>query len=126
MAVTIVSFGFKHGLPKESDLVFDARFLPNPFYVRDLRDRTGLDEAVRAFVFESGEADAYLDEIRRFLAFVLPRFAHEPKAYLTIGIGCTGGQHRSVAIAEEAAKIVRELGYEVRTRHREVGRTRQP
>jgi len=121
MAVTVVSFGFKHGLPKEADLVLDVRFLPNPFYVRDLRDGTGEDEAVREFIFESGDADAFLGEMTNFLTFVLPRFADEPKSYLTIGIGCTGGQHRSVAIAEDVARIVHDLGYEVRTRHREIG-----
>lgn len=120
MTVTVMSFGFKHGLPKEADLVFDVRFLPNPFYVRDLRDRTGQDESVRRFVFESGDADLFLEQIRNLLAFAVPRIADERRSYLTIGIGCTGGQHRSVAIAENVAGIVRDLGYEVQTRHREI------
>lgn len=126
MAVTVVSFGFKHGLPKEADLVFDVRFLPNPFYVRDLRDRTGEDQAVRDFIFDSGDADSFLREIGSLMAFVLPRFADEPKSYLTIAVGCTGGQHRSVAIAEDIAQLVRDLGYEVRTRHREIGPALHP
>lgn len=125
MNVTIVSFGFKHGLPKEADLVFDVRFLPNPFYVRDLRDRTGEDPAVRAFVFESGVAESFLHEIRSLFTLILPRYAAEPKSYLTIAVGCTGGQHRSVAIAEDLAGIVRELGYQARVRHRELAAPRR-
>lgn len=120
MAVTVVSFGFKHGLPREADLVFDVRFLPNPFYEVELRDRTGVEDDVRSFIFESGEADRFLRELERLLVFMLPRFSDEPKSYLTIGVGCTGGQHRSVAIAADIARIVGDLGYEVRTRHREI------
>jgi len=123
MAVTVVSFGFKHGLPREADLVFDVRFLPNPFYERDLRDKTGIEHDVRSFIYESGEADRFLRELKRLLVFMLPRFSDEPKSYLTIGVGCTGGQHRSVAIATDIAQIVADLGYEVRTRHREIAST---
>ncbi len=121
MAVTVMSFGFKHGLPKEADLVFDVRFLPNPFYVRDLRNSTGKDKAVRQYIFESGDADSFLAEIERLMTFVLPRFAKEPKSYLTVAVGCTGGQHRSVAIAEDITQMVQKLGFEARTRHRELG-----
>lgn len=123
MSVTVTSFGYKHGLPKEADLIFDVRFLPNPFYVRDLRDRTGTDEIVRRFVFESGEAETFLQQIKNLLSFAVPRIAREHRSYLTIGIGCTGGQHRSVAIAEDVAQIVRDLGFAVRIRHREIERT---
>jgi RNase adapter protein RapZ len=120
MAVTLTSFGFKHGLPREADLVFDVRFLANPYYNRDMRLLTGKDEVVREYVFRSGDADTFLGYVRALLEFTLPRFAAEPKAYLTIAVGCTGGQHRSVAIVEALAPVIRDMGYDVKVRHREV------
>jgi len=119
LAVNIVSFGYKHGIPIDADLVIDARFLPNPYYVSDLRDKTGQDEDVRKYVFSSGEADAFLDKLMALLTFLLPRYVEEGKRYLVIAIGCTGGRHRSVAIAEAVSKAVDELGYPVECFHRD-------
>lgn len=100
MLVTVMSFGFKHGLPPELDLCFDARFLPNPYFIEELRPKSGLDAPVAEYVFNHDEAHAFLDKLDDMLQFLLPRYLAEGKAYLTVAIGCTGGQHRSVALAE--------------------------
>jgi UPF0042 nucleotide-binding protein len=102
--------------------VFDVRFLPNPYYVRELRENSGLEDAVRAYVFGSGDAKVFLQNLRDLLAFLLPKFAAQRRTYFTIALGCTGGQHRSVALAEDAAEVVRGLGFSARTRHRELMR----
>ncbi len=107
MLVRILSFGFKYGLPAEADLVFDVRFLPNPHFVPELQPRTGLDTEVARFVLQTDEAEALLDRLVPLLVETLPRYEHEGKAYLTIAVGCTGGRHRSVAVAEELAKRLR-------------------
>ncbi|MCD8356009.1 MAG: RNase adapter RapZ [Clostridia bacterium] len=98
--VNVVSFGFKYGIPADADLVFDVRFLPNPYYEISLREKTGRDPQVRNYVFCDGTADRYLDLLFALLDFLIPKYTKEGKAVLTIGIGCTGGRHRSVAIAE--------------------------
>lgn len=98
--VNVVSFGFKYGIPADADLVFDVRFLPNPYYEISLREKTGKDPQVRNYVFCDGTADRYLDLLFALLDFLIPKYTKEGKAVLTIGIGCTGGRHRSVAIAE--------------------------
>ena len=123
MAVQLISFGFKFGIPLESDLVFDTRFIQNPYYVPELREHSGLTEPVRTFVLAQPGAAEYLDHIDRLLQFSLPAFASEGKSRLTIAIGCTGGRHRSVVFAEELARRLRERGDEpVEVFHRELDR----
>lgn len=97
--VTVLSFGYKHGLPTEADLVFDARFLPNPFYVDELRDKSGLDLPVKEYVFSFAQTRTFMEQLEKMLEFLLPLYIEEGKSSLTVAIGCTGGRHRSVAIA---------------------------
>lgn len=120
MHVDVVSFGFKKGLPRVVDVLFDVRFLPNPHWVPELQPFTGLDDEVRDYVFSHEDADTFVDQAWDMLQFLVPRYTNEGKAYLTIGIGCTGGQHRSVAIAEELAARLTMLDIEVRVRHRDL------
>jgi UPF0042 nucleotide-binding protein len=100
MAVTFMSFGFKYGVPSQADLVLDVRFLPNPYFVPELKALTGRDAAVAAFVLERPETKTFLEKVKDLLEFLLPNYAREGKAYLTVAIGCTGGKHRSVALAQ--------------------------
>jgi UPF0042 nucleotide-binding protein len=124
MAVQLISFGFKFGIPLEADLVFDTRFIQNPYYVPELREHSGLTEQVREFVLAQPGAMEYLDRIDGLLEFSLPAFAAEGKSRLTIGIGCTGGRHRSIVFAEELARRLRERGHEpVEIFHRELERS---
>lgn len=118
----LVSFGYKHGLPLDVDLLFDCRFLPNPHWVEDLRPLTGLDEPVRRYVLDQPVTEEFLQELGRLLDVLLPGYVREGKSYLTIGIGCTGGHHRSVVIAEELAEQLRARGYAVGVHHRDVER----
>ncbi len=120
MRIVLISFGYKYGVPLDSDLVFDTRFLPNPFYEDRLRDRNGRARSVREFVMGSGEAKAFLRELSRFLSRMIPRFIKEGKGHLTVSIGCTGGKHRSVVIAEELRKNLQGGGREVRIYHRDL------
>jgi len=120
--LALLSFGYRHGLPVDADLVFDARCLPNPHFVEHLRPLTGLEPGVVDYVLGSAQSRAFLDHIRDFLTFALPLYVHEGKAYLTIAIGCTGGRHRSVVLVEELARRMRETGHEVSVRHRDVER----
>jgi UPF0042 nucleotide-binding protein len=118
--VTISSFGFRHGSPRGVDMVFDVRFLPNPHFLADLRPLTGLDPRVIKYLQSESEVE---DTIARFvdlLAYLLPRFQREGKSYLTVGVGCTGGRHRSVMVAEEISKKLNELGYESKVVHRDL------
>jgi UPF0042 nucleotide-binding protein len=110
MVTRVVSFGFKYGLPVDADLVFDLRYLPNPHFVKELRPKTGLDEAVSAFVLALPEAQELLTDLTALLTKLLPRYEREGKAYLTIALGCTGGRHRSVALAEALVGRLREAG----------------
>lgn len=109
MQVKVVSFGYKYGLPRDGDLVMDVRFLPNPHWIDELRPYTGLDAPVRAYVLEHPETRAFLEAFHRLLDVVLPGYTAEGKRYLTIAVGCTGGRHRSVAIAEETARYLCEI-----------------
>ena len=118
--VALTSFGYKHGLPLESDIVFDARLLPNPFYVDRLRARTGKTPSVRKFVLGSPGTREFLDRLVRFLDFALPRFAREGKTAVAVAVGCTGGRHRSVVIAEELGRRIRGPGRDVRVHHRDL------
>ena len=120
MRVDVVSFGFKRGLPRVVDLLFDVRFLPNPHWVPELQAQTGLDDEVHDYVFSQDEAAGFMDHVGPMLDFLVPRYAAEGKAYLTIGIGCTGGRHRSVAVAEEVASRLGALDIDVSVRHRDL------
>jgi UPF0042 nucleotide-binding protein len=120
MQTTLLSFGYKNGLPLDADLVIDCRFLPNPHWVDELRPLTGLDEPVRAYVLGQPAAGQFLDNLERLLVQVLPAYVAEGKAYLTIALGCTGGRHRSVAIAEEMARRLRSDGQRIAVIHRDV------
>ena len=122
MHTTVTSFGYKHGLPLDVDMVFDCRFLPNPHWVDELRPLTGLDEAVSAYVLEQPVTDAFLARLERLLALILPFFVQEGKSYLTIAFGCTGGRHRSVAIAEKMATVLEHLGHAPAVVHRDVAK----
>ena len=123
MTIQLISFGYKFGIPLESDLVFDTRFIQNPYYVPELRELSGLTEPVRDFVLAQPGAAEYLDLIDRLLEFSIPAFADEGKSRLTIAIGCTGGRHRSIVFAEELAKRLREAGHApVEALHRELER----
>lgn len=122
MAVNVISFGFRNGVPREADLVFDVRFLPNPHYVSNLRPLTGQSEPVADFVLGKTDTQEFLTHLYRMMDFLLPRYEAEGKSYLTIAIGCTGGQHRSVAISEEVARRLRPLHYETALRHRDMPR----
>lgn len=123
MQVSVMSFGFKHGLPREADLVFDVRFLPNPYYVLELRALTGLDDKVRDYVYASQTTHEFLKRLKDLLDFLLPRYKEEGKTGLVVAVGCTGGHHRSVAIAHDLADHVKDLGYPVVENHRDLGRT---
>lgn len=123
MTIQLISFGYKFGIPLEADLVFDTRFIQNPYYVPELREHSGLTEPVRDFVLAQPGATEYVDLIQRLLEFGIPAFAAEGKSRLTIGIGCTGGQHRSIVLAEELARRLREGGSgPVEVFHRELER----
>jgi UPF0042 nucleotide-binding protein len=121
LVVTILSFGFKHGIPVDSDLLFDVRFLPNPHFVPALRQYTGRDQEVVRYLDRSAATHEFLDHTLNLLKFLIPQYAHEGKTYLTIGIGCTGGRHRSVAIAEALRKGLAGIpGVRLRVKHRDI------
>lgn len=123
MSIQLISFGFKFGVPLEADLVFDARFLRNPYYVAELREHSGLTEPVRAFVLDQPATGQFLDLLKPLLGFTVPAFQEEGKSRLTIAIGCTGGQHRSIVLAEELAAWLRAEGHgPVGVFHRELER----
>jgi UPF0042 nucleotide-binding protein len=121
MVVRLVSFGFKYGIPTHADLVFDLRFLPNPHFVDALRPQTGMDPDVAAYVLEAAETRELLSRLVPLLEYALPQYALEGKAYLTIALGCTGGRHRSVALAEELGRRLKNK-HEVVVSHRDVDR----
>lgn len=122
IAVTVMSFGFKYGVPPESDLVFDVRFLPNPYYETELRSRTGLEADVSRYVFKSGEADVLLKKLEDLFDFLVPRYISEGKNSLVVSIGCTGGKHRSVAIAEAVAAYFKRNKHFTTVNHRDIER----
>ncbi len=115
----IVSFGFRYGVPVDADLVFDLRYLPNPHFVPELKPKTGLDQPVADFVLAQPEARELLNDLHAMLVKLLPRYEREGKTYLTIAVGCTGGRHRSVAMAEELARVLRD-GHEIVVAHRDI------
>lgn len=122
MHTTVTSFGYKHGLPLDVDMVIDCRFLPNPHWVEELRPLTGMDETVADYVLEQPVTGAFLARLERLLALILPFYVQEGKSYFTIAFGCTGGRHRSVAIAERMAQVLEGLGHAPAVVHRDVGK----
>jgi UPF0042 nucleotide-binding protein len=122
MQLSLMSFGFKHGVPLDVDSVFDCRFLPNPHWIDELRPLTGLDAEVREYVLGTEQAREFVAKLDDLLAFLLPAYVKEGKSYLTIAVGCTGGRHRSVAIAEELARRVKAQGFEPGVHHRDIAR----
>lgn len=125
LTITVLSFGFKYGLPVECDLVFDLRFLPNPYFIEELRPQTGLDDGVKSFVLGLPETARFLAHFHQMAEFILPMYEREGKSYLTIGIGCTGGQHRSVAIAENIAERLNSRAWKTNLRHRDLPRAQK-
>jgi UPF0042 nucleotide-binding protein len=122
LRVTVLSFGFKYGLPPDADFVLDARFLPNPFWVPELRDHTGREEAVSTYVLGQRGAMPFVETYARLIDSTAPGFEREGKRYLTVAVGCTGGKHRSVAIAEELASRLRAARLSAHAQHRDLGR----
>lgn len=122
MRTSIISFGYKHGLPVDVDLVLDCRFLPNPHWEPELRPLTGLDEPVSDYVLEHPDATKFLDRLDSMLELLLPAYVREGKSYLSIAVGCTGGRHRSVAVSEKIAGLVRAHGFEPTVVHRDVAK----
>ncbi len=122
MLVTVISFGFKYSLPYNLDLLFDVRFLPNPHFIDELRPKTGLDSEVVNYLREQPEYETFYGKLQDFVGYLLPQYRKEMKSYLTIGIGCTGGKHRSVAIAQRLGNDLEQLGYAVEIVHRDCKR----
>ena len=122
LQVTIVSFGYKHGLPLDVDIVFDCRFLPNPHWVDDLRPLPGTDPKVRKYVLHQPDAKAFLEQVDDLVTLLLPAFVREGKSYLSIGVGCTGGRHRSVVMAAELARLIERQGFAAAVHHRDLDR----
>lgn len=122
LTVTVVSFGFSYGTPRDVDLLFDCRFLPNPHWIPELRPHTGLEEPVRDYVLGQSDTQLFIHKLTELLDFLVPAYAHEGKSYLTVAVGCTGGRHRSVVLAEELSKYFADKGLEPKTVHRDVER----
>jgi UPF0042 nucleotide-binding protein len=120
LQVSVVSFGFKHGVPIDVDMVLDVRFLPNPHWDENLRPLSGLDDAVRDFVMQQEPSQEFLSRLQSLLELVLPAYVQEGRSYLTLGIGCTGGRHRSVAMVQEISRRLSDLGYHPRITHRDI------
>ncbi len=123
---SVVSFGFKYGGPNDADMVLDVRFLKNPYFVDRLKLQSGLDREVVDYLEQQADFGEYMKHVEELLEFVLPRFVHEGKSYLTLAIGCTGGRHRSVAIAERLARFIQERGYPATVDHRDLAREGRP
>jgi len=122
LQTTIVSFGYKHGLPLDVDLVFDCRFLPNPHWVEELRPLPGTDAKIRKYVMRQRETKPFLEQLDDLLHLLLPAYIREGKSYLSVGVGCTGGRHRSVVIADEIAKLIERQGFGANVTHRDLDR----
>jgi UPF0042 nucleotide-binding protein len=122
MAITLMSFGYKYGHPVGLDLVLDVRFIPNPFFISELRPLTGVDSGVRDYVMEQPESRRFVDEVTRLLEFLLPLYQREGKSYLTIGLGCTGGRHRSPVLARQLSERLRTIGFATEVRDHDIAR----
>lgn len=118
--ITVLSFGFKYGIPSDSDLVFDVRFLPNPFYIPELKYQTGNDEKVRDYVMESTDAKEFLTKLEDLVSFLIPNYIKEGKNQLVISIGCTGGKHRSVTLANALTQYLKHFDYGIKVEHRDI------
>jgi UPF0042 nucleotide-binding protein len=121
MVITLLTFGYKFGVPYDLDLLFDLRFLPNPHFVPELRPLTGEDPGVREYIMAQPDSAEFLARLHGFIEYLLPRYRREGKSYLTIGFGCTGGRHRSVAVSLMIAELLRQRGYDVIIKHRDRG-----
>ena len=125
LVITLLSFGFKYGIPADADLVFDVRFLPNPFYVENLRAQSGMDEDVYRYVMQDADAATFMDMLEKMVAFLIPKYVKEGKTSLVIAIGCTGGRHRSVAVARELYdRLANKKEYSIRLEHRDFDKAR--
>lgn len=122
MSVNIISFGFKYGIPIDADLVFDVRLLPNPYYIAELKHHTGLEKSVKDFIFSYQQSQDFLKKLEDLMTFSLPLYVEEGKTNIVIAIGCTGGHHRSVAIAKELGEYVARLGFATAVAHRDISR----
>ena len=122
MHVNVLSFGFKNGIPVEADLLVDVRFMPNPYYIEELKRKTGLDDAVRDYVFSFSQTNDFMIRMKDMLSFLLPLYSEEGKTVLVLAIGCTGGHHRSVAVAHALAEFIEQAGYPVTEIHRDITR----
>lgn len=122
MRVSVSSFGFKHGTPRDVDMLFDVRFLPNPHWEASLRDLTGLDTPVEEYVMQTEDANRFVDQVEELMGFLVPRYRREGKSYLSVGVGCTGGRHRSVVISEQIGKKLEQQGVAVVVEHRDINR----
>jgi UPF0042 nucleotide-binding protein len=122
LLISCLSFGFKNGVPLDADMVFDVRFLPNPHFVAEFRKKTGLDPKVAAYVRGFPQTEEFLDRVIKLMLYLLPHYVEEGKSYLTVAFGCTGGQHRSVMMAEEVGKRLQKAGYQVKALHRDIVR----
>ncbi len=122
MRISVVSFGYKYGIPRDVDLIFDVRFLPNPHWIPELRPHTGLVKAVRDYVMSQSESVQFLEKLDDLFQFLLPAFEREGKSYLNVAIGCTGGKHRSVVMAEELLSVFRKRGFQPSVSHRDISR----
>ena len=123
LTVSVTSFGFRYGIPIDADLVFDVRFLPNPYYIPELKDCTGLEESVRSFLSSYQQTHVFLRHLEELLSFLLPQYMEEGKSSLVIAIGCTGGHHRSVSVAHHLAEFIRQKGYRTEEQHRDIDRS---
>ena len=122
LSVNVVSFGYKYGIPLEADLVFDVRFLPNPFYVPELKQKTGMDQEVYDYVFSFPQTKSFVEKLENMLSFLLPLYSEEGKTMLVIAVGCTGGHHRSVSIARAVNAYLNQIGYPAFENHRDMTR----
>ena len=122
LLVSCLSFGFKNGVPLDADIVFDVRFLPNPHFVPEFRKRTGKDPKVAAYIRSFPQTEEFLERVSELMLYLLPHYVEEGKSYLTVAFGCTGGQHRSVMVAEEVRRRLKKAGYQVKTAHRDIPR----
>jgi UPF0042 nucleotide-binding protein len=120
LQIALVSFGYKYGVPLDSDMIFDTRFLPNPFYIDSLREKTGKNARVREYVLGSEETAEFLARLREFIDYLIPKFIAEGKSYLTIAVGCTGGRHRSVVVVDELKAYLRKKSCDIKVYHRDV------
>ncbi len=121
MQISVVSFGFKYGIPKDTDLVMDVRFLPNPYYVKELKEKTGLDKEVQDYILSFKQTREFADKFTDLIKYLIPQYIKEGKSYLTIAMGCTGGKHRSVFMAHQLAQALRQQGLSASEFHRDIG-----